>query len=184
MAEFENRLACVIKADGTIARGYMIDRCEVTGDNGYTITWKIPLVGPAKTNFSATIGSAEDEPVEPASSRSGSRRIPTRCRCTPTMRAAGPHGGRFTSPVSATSSASPAAEDMARGRPLAMVLLRLATVGLSFRQRAERRDVSGPGWKSERMVRRYAAVTDATLRAAAEAVSGAGSGNGGWKMEP
>jgi hypothetical protein len=29
------------------------------------------------------------------------------------------------------------------------------------------------GWKSESMMRRYAAVTDATLRAAAEAVSGA-----------
>jgi hypothetical protein len=65
MAEFEKRLACVIKADGTIARGYMIDRCEATGDNGYTITWKIPLTGAAKTNFAATIGSAMDEPVEP-----------------------------------------------------------------------------------------------------------------------
>jgi integrase len=29
------------------------------------------------------------------------------------------------------------------------------------------------GWKTERMMRRYAAVTDTTLRAAAEAVSGA-----------
>jgi integrase len=29
------------------------------------------------------------------------------------------------------------------------------------------------GWKTERMMRRYAAVTDVTLRAAAEAVSGA-----------
>ena len=28
------------------------------------------------------------------------------------------------------------------------------------------------GWKTEQMMRRYAAVTDATLRAAAEAVSG------------
>ena len=28
------------------------------------------------------------------------------------------------------------------------------------------------GWKTERMMRRYAAVTDATLRAAAEAVAG------------
>jgi hypothetical protein len=28
------------------------------------------------------------------------------------------------------------------------------------------------GWKTERMMRRYAAVTDATLRAAAEAVGG------------
>lgn len=33
------------------------------------------------------------------------------------------------------------------------------------------------GWKTERMMRRYAAVTDPTLRAAAEAVSG----NEGWK---
>lgn len=40
------------------------------------------------------------------------------------------------------------------------------------------------GWKTERMMRRYAAVTDQTLRAAAEAVSGAGSGNGGWKWSP
>jgi len=29
------------------------------------------------------------------------------------------------------------------------------------------------GWKTERMMKRYAAVTDHTLRAAAEAVSGA-----------
>jgi hypothetical protein len=29
------------------------------------------------------------------------------------------------------------------------------------------------GWKTERMMKRYAAVTDQTLRAAAEAVSGA-----------
>jgi hypothetical protein len=28
------------------------------------------------------------------------------------------------------------------------------------------------GWKTERMMRRYAAITDQTLRAAAEAVSG------------
>ncbi len=31
------------------------------------------------------------------------------------------------------------------------------------------------GWKTERMMRRYAAVTDKTLRAAAEAVSGSGA---------
>jgi integrase len=40
------------------------------------------------------------------------------------------------------------------------------------------------GWKTERMMRRYAAVTDATLRAAAEAVSGAESGargNSSWQ---
>jgi hypothetical protein len=30
------------------------------------------------------------------------------------------------------------------------------------------------GWNTERMMRRYAAVTDVTLRAAAEAVSGTG----------
>ncbi len=36
------------------------------------------------------------------------------------------------------------------------------------------------GWKTERMMRRYAAVTDKTLRAAAEAVSGNG-GNGSWQ---
>src|SRR5262249_42633203 len=36
------------------------------------------------------------------------------------------------------------------------------------------------GWKTERMMRRYAAVTDRTLRAAAEAVSG----NGGWQLSP
>jgi hypothetical protein len=33
------------------------------------------------------------------------------------------------------------------------------------------------GWKAERMIRRYAAVTDHTLRAAAEAVSGAEIGD-------
>jgi hypothetical protein len=65
MAEFEKRLACVIKADGSIARGYMIDKCEFNGVNEYIITWKIPLQNVAKTNFSATIGSALDEPVLP-----------------------------------------------------------------------------------------------------------------------
>jgi hypothetical protein len=42
MAEFEKRLACVIAADGSIARGYMIDRCELVGANEYVITWKVP----------------------------------------------------------------------------------------------------------------------------------------------
>ncbi len=65
MAEFEKRLACVIKSDGSIARGYMIDKCELKGENEYTITWKIALQGEAKTNFSATIGSAMDEDVQP-----------------------------------------------------------------------------------------------------------------------
>ena len=62
MAEFEKRLACVIKADGAIARGYMIDKCEFDGVNAYTITWKIPLQGVAKSNFAGTIGSAAEEP--------------------------------------------------------------------------------------------------------------------------
>jgi len=65
MADFEKRLACVIKADGTIARGYMIESCQLTGENEYVITWKIPLQGEAKTNFAGTIGSALTEPVEP-----------------------------------------------------------------------------------------------------------------------
>ena len=65
MAEFEKRLACVIAADGSIARGYMIDRCELVGANEYVITWKVPLQKEAKTNFSCVIGSAEQEMVEP-----------------------------------------------------------------------------------------------------------------------
>src|SRR5262249_3970276 len=65
MAEFEKRLACVIKADGTIVRGYMIDSCKKDGVNEYTVTWKVPLQGEAKTNFAGTIGSAMGEPVEP-----------------------------------------------------------------------------------------------------------------------
>jgi hypothetical protein len=62
---FVNRLACVINADGTIARGYMIEKCELQGENEYIITWKLPLQGDVKTNFSATIGSATDEAVQP-----------------------------------------------------------------------------------------------------------------------
>jgi len=65
MADFEKRLACVIKADGTIARGYKIDKCEFDGVNKYTIRWQIPLQNEAKTNFSGTIGSALDEDVQP-----------------------------------------------------------------------------------------------------------------------
>jgi hypothetical protein len=64
-ATFINRLACVIHADGSIARGYMIDSCELTGVNEYFITWKLPLQGAIKTNFSATIGSALYEEVQP-----------------------------------------------------------------------------------------------------------------------
>jgi hypothetical protein len=65
MAEFEKRLACVIRADGSVVRGYMIDSCQLTGANEYVLTWKIPLQGEAKTNFAGTIGSALSEPVEP-----------------------------------------------------------------------------------------------------------------------
>jgi hypothetical protein len=66
MAEFEKRLACVIKADGGIARGYLIDTCKCIGVNEYIITWKIPLQGEAKTNFAGTIGNCTvDEKVEP-----------------------------------------------------------------------------------------------------------------------
>jgi hypothetical protein len=59
--EFCNRLACVINADGTIARGFMIEKSEMRGVGDYVITWKLPLQGDAKTNFSGTIGSAMDE---------------------------------------------------------------------------------------------------------------------------
>ena len=65
MAEFENRLARVITADGKIDRGYLVGTCEFDGTNSYTISWKIPLQGEAKTDFAGTIGSAKDEPVSP-----------------------------------------------------------------------------------------------------------------------
>ena len=63
--EFEKRLACVIEADGAIVRGYKIATCEFDGTNKYTIRWQVPLQGAVKTNFSATIGSALEEPVLP-----------------------------------------------------------------------------------------------------------------------
>jgi hypothetical protein len=65
MEQFEKRLACVIREDGSIVRGYLIDSCQFDGSNKYTITWKIPLQGEVKTNFAATIGSATDESVLP-----------------------------------------------------------------------------------------------------------------------
>ena len=66
MAEFESRLACVIGADGSVIRGYLIGGCEFDGANEYTLTWKVPLRGgEAKTNFAVTVGSATDEPVDP-----------------------------------------------------------------------------------------------------------------------
>ena len=40
------------------------------------------------------------------------------------------------------------------------------------------------GWKTERMMRRYAAVTDQTLRAAAEAVSGQETATGAGHYAP
>jgi hypothetical protein len=40
------------------------------------------------------------------------------------------------------------------------------------------------GWKTERMMRRYAAVTDQTLRAAAEAVSGNEPWQSSWNPAP
>lgn len=51
MAEFEKRLACVIAADGSIARGYMIDKCELVGTNEYVITWKVPLQNRGKNQL-------------------------------------------------------------------------------------------------------------------------------------
>ena len=62
---FVNRLACVINADGTIARGFMIEKCELHGENEYIITWKLPLQGEAKTNFAGTIGCSMFEDVQP-----------------------------------------------------------------------------------------------------------------------
>ena len=40
MAELEKRLACVIRSDDKITRGYIIERGEFDGVNGYVITWK------------------------------------------------------------------------------------------------------------------------------------------------
>ena len=57
MSDFEGRLACVIGADGTIARGYRIVKCERTGIGDYTISWEDQLQGSAKTNFSCVVGS-------------------------------------------------------------------------------------------------------------------------------
>ena len=80
MTEFEKRLACVIGADGSIARGYMIDKCEFNGTNEYIITWKIPLQGAAKTNFAGTIGSAMEETVQPGLITVGLTKNPSQLR--------------------------------------------------------------------------------------------------------
>ena len=73
-------MACVIKADGGIARGYLIDTCKRIGVNEYIITWKIPLQGEAKTNFAGTIGSTGDEKVEPGFITVGLTNDPTQMR--------------------------------------------------------------------------------------------------------
>ena len=65
MAAFEGRLACVIGADGTIARGYRIVACTRVGVGDYTLSWEDELQGSAKTNFSCVVGSAMYEDVEP-----------------------------------------------------------------------------------------------------------------------
>jgi len=65
MAEFEKRLACVIAADGSVVRGYLIDKCELMGANEYVLSWKVPLQNEAKTNFACVVGSADREDVEP-----------------------------------------------------------------------------------------------------------------------
>ena len=65
MTSFEGRLACVIRADGSIVRGHLIEDCQFDGTNQYTITWQVALRGDVKTNFAGTIGSATDEDVSP-----------------------------------------------------------------------------------------------------------------------
>ena len=86
MTEFDKRLACVIKADGGIARGYPIDTCKRVGMNEYIITWKIPLQGEAKTNVAGTVGScAVDEKVEPGFITVGLTSDPKQCGCRHTM---------------------------------------------------------------------------------------------------
>jgi hypothetical protein len=51
MAEFEKGRLCVIKSDGTTARGHMIDNCEFDDADEYVTTWKIALRKAAKTNL-------------------------------------------------------------------------------------------------------------------------------------
>jgi hypothetical protein len=65
LSDFEGRLACVIGADGTIARGYRIAKCVRTGIGDYTISWEDELQGSAKTNFSCVVGSEMYEDVDP-----------------------------------------------------------------------------------------------------------------------
>ena len=106
MAEFEKRLACVIAADGSIARGYMIDRCELVGANEYVITWKVPLQKEAKTNFSCVIGSAEQEMVEPGFCTVGLMADPMKMRVHPTTSPASRPSVPFTWRAFATSASN------------------------------------------------------------------------------
>ena len=83
MTDYEHRLACVIRADGSVVRGYLIDNCELKGENEYVVSWKIPLQGSAKTNFSCVIGSVAYEPVEPGFCTVGLLEDPMKMRvCT------------------------------------------------------------------------------------------------------
>lgn len=83
MAAFEHRLACVINADGSIARGYLIDKCEMTSEGVYVVSWGIPLQNSAKTNFSCVISSAAYESVEPGFCTVGLLENPVQMRvCT------------------------------------------------------------------------------------------------------
>lgn len=65
MSDFEGRLACVIAADGSIARGYRITDCKKVGTGRYELGWQDELQGSAKTNFSCVVGSTMYEEVEP-----------------------------------------------------------------------------------------------------------------------
>lgn len=65
MSDSEGRLACIIGADGTIARDYRIVKSECTGIGDYAISWEDELQGFAKTNFSRVVGSTMYEDVDP-----------------------------------------------------------------------------------------------------------------------
>ena len=65
MSDSEGSLACIIGADGTIARDYRIVKCECTGIGDYAISWEDELHGSAKTNFSCVVGATMYEDVDP-----------------------------------------------------------------------------------------------------------------------
>jgi hypothetical protein len=76
VAEFEKQLACVIEADGTVARGPLIDECRSDGINKYTICRQVPLQHAAKTNLAAAIGGPLDELILPGLITVGRSKIP------------------------------------------------------------------------------------------------------------